>query len=145
MNLDELKLAESWEYIQGGFLFLDETSPASDESSLLLARRELKYYLTTLSAVDKRMVSLVSRLHLTEESQPFEKVPSSLKRMLVQDIAQLKEEPDVLDESYGSLALASFYRSAADYLQSSSPVPAAMVEYIRSEVHAALPDIRIAF
>ena len=47
-SLEELKLAESWEYIQGGLLFLDETG-----ETLSQANGELKRYINSLSWIRK--------------------------------------------------------------------------------------------
>ncbi len=144
MNLDELKLAELWEYIEGGILFLDETSE-NEEPSLPLARSELNYYLVSLSPLDTRTQSLISRLHIGRESTPFHEVPESLKRMLESDIRTLKEDPAEFDESYGSIAMAAFYQKAADYLQTESYVPAAMRKTIRNTVADELPRVQICF
>lgn len=144
MNLDELKLAELWEYIEGGFLFLDETSE-NEVPSLPLARSELNYYLVSLSPLDTRTQSLISRLHIGRESTPFHEVPESLKRMLEADIRTLKEDPAEFDESYGSIAMAAFYQKVADYLQADSYVPAAMRKTIRNTVADELPRVQICF
>ena len=136
-NLEELKLAESWEYIQGGFLFLDETGEA-----LHRANAELKRYIHTLSSVQPEAASLIARLKLDEPDQAFDEIPASLKQMLEADIAYLKEDPSVLDESFGSMAMAAFYAHTADYLKIPSDVPDRMKIYIRDTVHAQLPNIK---
>lgn len=138
-SLEELKLAESWEYIQGGLLFLDETGKA-----LALANGELKRYINSLTAMDPKAAALISRLKLNDPEQAFDTVPASLKQLTAQDIEYLKEDPAVLDESFGSVAMADFYGYAAKYLNVYSEVPKAMHEYIRETVKRELPDIRIA-
>ena len=139
-SLEELKLAESWEYIQGGFLFLDETGEA-----LAQANGELKRYINSLSAMDPKAAALISRLKLTDPEQPFEDVPASLKKMLEQDIEYLREDPSVFDESFGSAAMAAFYGYVSKYLNISSEVPFRMRACIREKAAQEIPDIKLAF
>ena len=138
-SLEELKLAESWEYIQGGLLLLDETGKA-----LALANGELKRYINSLTAMDPKAAALISRLKLNDPEQAFDTVPASLIQLTAQDIEYLKEDPAVLDESFGSVAMADFYGYTAKYLNVYSEVPKAMHEYIRKTVKRELPEIRIA-
>ena len=137
-SLEELKLAESWEYIQGGFLFLDETGEA-----LARANGELKRYINSLSVMEPKAAALISRLKLTDPEQAFEDVPESLKQITEQDISYLKEDPADVDESYGSLAMAAFYGYVSEYLLIPTPVPERMKSYVRTKIHEALPQIRV--
>ncbi len=139
-SLEELKLAESWEYIQGGLLFLDETGEA-----LAQANGELKRYINSLSAMDPKAAALISRLKLTDPEQPFEDVPVSLMKMLEQDIGYLREDPAVFDESFGSAAMAAFYGYVSKYLNISSEVPFRMRACIREKAAQEIPDIKLAF
>ena len=139
-SLEELKLAESWEYIQGGLLFLDETG-----DTLAQANGELKRYINSLSAMDPKAAALISRLKLTDPEQPFEDVPASLMKMLEQDIEYLREDPAVFDESYGSAAMAAFYGYVSKYLNISSEVPFRMRACIREKAAQEIPDIKLAF
>ena len=139
-SLEELKLAESWEYIQGGFLFLDETGEA-----LAQANGELKRYINSLSAMDPKAAALIGRLKLTDPEQPFEDVPASLMKMLEQDIEYLREDPAVFDESFGSAAMAAFYGYVSKYLNISSEVPFRMRACIREKAVQEIPDIKLAF
>lgn len=139
-SLEELKLAESWEYIQGGLLFFDETG-----DTLAQANGELKRYINSLSAMDPKAAALISRLKLTDPEQPFEDVPASLMKMLEQDIEYLREDPAVFDESYGSAAMAAFYGYVSKYLNISSEVPFRMRACIREKAAQEIPDIKLAF
>ena len=145
MNLELKKLAENWEYIQGGFLFLDETSERKDRSLLALAKGELRYFITSLTAVDQRAAEMIDYLNLTEDAVSFEEVPESLKEILAQDIAWLKEEGGEYDASFGSLAMILFYESVCRYLNISSSKPESMRNYAESQVNQALPDVRISW
>lgn len=142
MKLETKKLMESWEYIQGGLFFIDETDPRPEGSVLELARKELKAYILSLSSVQKDALELLDDLQL-KESLHFEDVPESLKILTRQDIAYLKDDPEVFDESFGSLAMAMFYRYVSDYLKIPSDVPERMKAYIRDTITAELPDITI--
>ena len=139
-SLEELKLAESWEYIQGGLLFLDETG-----ETLAQANGELKRYINSLSSMDPKAAALISRLKLTDPEQAFDDVPASLLKMLEQDIAYLKENPEIFDESYGSAAMAAFYGYVSKYLNISSEVPFRMRACIREKAAQEIPDIKLAF
>ena len=128
MDLEELKFAETWEYIQGGFLFLDESG-----SALALANGELKRYINSLSSVQPKAVSLIRRLRLEDREQAFEDVPASLKRILREDIAYIKQDPSDLDESFASVAMTAFYRRVSDYLNIPSDIPARMKRFVEQE------------
>ena len=143
MNLELKKLAENWEYIQGGFLFLDENSAESDRNHLALANGELRYFIATLNAADLRAAEMIDALNLTEDSVPFDEIPESLKQMLSQDIAWLKEEGGEYDASFASLAMILFYESVCRYLNLSSPKTELMRNYAETQVNQAIPDVRI--
>ncbi len=138
MSLEELKLAETWEYIQGGFLFLDESGNALAE-----VNGELKHYINTLSSVQSAAGALIERLHLTDPERSYDEIPESLKRILKQDIAYIKEEPSNLDESFASIALTAFYRRVSDYLHVPSDLPDHMKTYVMQEVQAQLPSCSV--
>ena len=142
MNLETKKLMETWEYIQGGLFFIDETDPRPEGSVLELAQKELKAYILSLSSVQTNALELIDVLQL-KESLPFEEIPESLKILTKQDIAYLKEDPQVFDESFGSLSMAMFYKYVSDYLKIPSDIPQQMKQYIRDTVTAELPDITI--
>ena len=142
MSLEIKKLAESWEYIQGGFLFLDETIPG-EENALALANGELKYFIRSLSALLPEAKTLVEQLHLSEAERPFDSIPESLRIMLKQDLQFLKEDPAVYDESFGSIALVRFYERVSSFLNIPSPFPAAMRSYVEEETSASSISVPI--
>ena len=145
MNLEVKKLAEQWEYIQGGFLFLQETGPKEAENALALADGELSYYISTLSADAHRTEALKEGLNLTSSAIAYEEVPLSLVLMSDQDISFVKEEGGAVDESYGSVALVKFYQYVRDYLKVPSSACGKMKDYVRSRFEEALPETDVIF
>ena len=126
MNLETKKLMEQWEYIQGGLLFIDETDPQPEGSVLALAAKELKQYIFSLSTVQKEALELIDALKLSEPASPYETLPVSFQILLDKDISYLVDDPADFDESYGSAAMAKFYRYVSNYLKIHSDLPAAM-------------------
>ena len=145
MNLELKTLAEKWEYIQGGFLFLDENRTDSSGSLLALADGELRYFIASLNAADLRAAELIDYLNLTADAVSFKEVPESLKQMLASDIVWLKEDGGEYDASFGSLAMILFYESVCRHLEISSPKTELMRNYAETQVNQALPDVRISW
>ena len=143
MDLETKKLAEQWEYIQGGLFFLDESDPNPEGSCLVLGQGELKKYILSLSALMPKALELIEVLHLDVPAKDYEAVPASMIRLLASDIRYLKEEPAPMDESFGSLAMAAFYQYVSNYLAIPSDTPKKMMGCIEEAVHRELPDIKI--
>ena len=69
MNVEFIKkLMENWEYIQGGLLFLDETTDRNDRC-LELAQGELKHYINTLSVLQPKASSLIEALRRAPQEE----------------------------------------------------------------------------
>lgn len=145
MNLEIKKLKEQWEYIQGGFLFLEESGAEEVKGALALANGELRYYIGTLSAVDQKAEALRLGLELIDPSVSFEEIPASLRLMTDQDIAFAREEGGMIDGAYGCVALAQFYGYVRDFLQFPSVTPGKMKEYIREKVSSCTENIGVSF
>ena len=144
MKLETKKLAEKWEYIQGGLLFIDETEDSPD-SCLSIANGELKHYINSLSSVQQEAAELIEELHLTDASKAYTEVPESFLTLLEHDIAYLSEDPAVMDESYGSMAMIAFYRHVSDFLKIPSSLPDMMRDRLEARMREALPNIRISW
>ncbi len=142
MDLEIKKLEENWEYIQGGLFFLDETAERT-ESCLELAKGELKHYINTLSVLETKASHLIDALHLDSTERNFEEIPESFRILLDQDIAYLKEDPSVMDVSFGSAAMAAFYEQVSKYLGIPSQVPSKMKHYLEETLKTELPEIKI--
>ncbi len=144
MDLEIKKLREQWEYLQGGFLFLQESGVKEAENALALADGELCFYIDSLTVVDKNAAALKEELGLTE-SAAFDEVPASLRLMTDHDIAYAEEEGETIDASYGSVALVLFYGYVRDYLKVPSPVSGKMRAYVQERVSSSLPGTNVVF
>lgn len=144
MDLEIKKLAEKWEYIQGGLLFIDETEDKT-RNCLDTADGELRYYINKLSSIQQKASELIDALKLTVPSRSFEEIPESFLILLEQDITYLAEDPAVMDESYGSLAMVAFYKHVSDYLNIPSEIPGAMQKKLEQRMHEALPKIKVSW
>ena len=142
MDLEIKKLMENWEYIQGGLLFLDETADRNDRC-LELAQGELKHYINTLSVLQPKASSLIEALRLECEERSYKDIPESFRILLEQDISYLKENPSVMDVSYGSAAMAAFYEQVSGYLGIPSPTPGTMKQFLEETLKKELPEIQI--
>ena len=144
MDLEIKKLREQWEYLQGGFLFLQESGAANAENALALADGELRYYIDSLTVVDQNAEALKEELGLSA-AVPFDEVPSSLALMTDQDIGIAKDEGEAVDATYGSVALVLFYGYVRDYLKVPSVCPGKMRAYVLEKFSSALPGTDVVF
>ena len=144
MDLEIKKLMENWEYIQGGLLFLDETTERADHC-LELAQGELKHYINTLSVLQPKASSLIEALRLDCEERSYKDIPESFRILLDQDISYLKEDPSVMDVSYGSAAMAAFYEQVSGYLGIPSQTPGRMKQFLEETLKKELPEIQIVW
>ena len=145
MDLEIKKLREQWEYLQGGFLFLQESGAAGAENALALADGELRYYIDSLTVLDQSAKALKEELSLSEPAAAFDEIPVSLSLMTDQDIAFAAEEGEAIDASYGSVALVLFYGYVRDYLKVPSVCPGKMRAYVTEKVSSALPKTNVLF
>ena len=81
----------------------------------------------------------------TDASRAYTEVPESFLTLLEHDIAYLSEDPAVMDESYGSMAMIAFYRHVSDFLKIPSPLPDVMRDRLEARMREALPNIRISW
>ena len=144
MDLEIKKLMENWEYIQGGLLFLAETTERADHC-LELAQGELKHYINTLSVLQPKASSLIEALRLDCEERSYKDIPESFRILLDQDISYLKEDPSVMDVSYGSAAMAAFYEQVSGYLGIPSQTPGKMKQFLEEALKKELPEIQIVW
>lgn len=143
MNLEIKKLAEKWEYIQGGLYYIDEVYEGTN--SLAKANGELKHYINTLSSVQPEAAELIDVLNLKDASVSFQDVPESFRILLKQDMEYLKEDPSEMDEAFGSMAIIAFYKHVSDYLKIPSDIPEHMKKELEDTMHSQLPKIRISW
>ena len=136
------KLAERWNYICGGFWYIDEHHMAEQADTLGLAAAELAAFLQTMAPGHEAQVrEITAALGLDREPQAFDPLPASFEIMLCCDQSWLETAPETpLDPEFGSVAMAVLAREIAELLGAETALPEAMLRRI-TEVTGRVPDL----
>lgn len=140
MELHEL--TERWNYICGGFRYIDEHWMAERADTLALTAGELAAFLQSMTPGHAAAVQeIASALSLDREPQFFDPLPESFEIMLRCDQSWLRSAPETpLDPEFGSVAMAVLAREIAELLGVDSPLPDAMLRRITG-VTGREPDL----
>ena len=77
------KLTERWNYIRGGFWYIDEHHMADRADTLGLAEAELAAFLQTITpGHEEKAQEISASLNLNREPQTFDPLPVSFEIML---------------------------------------------------------------
>ena len=136
------KLTERWNYICGGFWYIDEHHMADRAGTLGLAAAELNAFLQSIAPGHEEQADKISAaLGLSGEPQPFDPLPESFEIMLRCDHSWLVSEPSTpLDPEFGSVAMAVLGREIAEMLGAETHLPEAMLRRI-TEVTGRVSDL----
>ena len=108
--MNKTALTERWEYILGGFTYIDQNHEVDTPDTAVLAKGELCSYIKALT--DDH--SLIELLGLDVEAVPFSELPHSFEVMLNCDNNYLKTAPETpLNAEFGSVSMALLYRDVA--------------------------------
>ena len=122
MNLDTI--TDRWEYIIGGFTYIDMNREAGAADTAGMARGELLYYIQSLTADD----ALIKALGLDAKPVPFDTLPRSFEIMLKCDNDYLTSAPETpLDAQFGSVAMALLYGDVEQACGANSGIQDAML------------------
>ena len=126
------QIANRWEYIQGGFTYIDSNRQCETENTAELSMAELNAFIQALSgASDAVKDEIVDRLKLGNKAKPFDELPQSFLIMLDCDHAYLQSESSTpLDDQFGSVAIALLYREVTAACGATSPIPDMMLSAI---------------
>ena len=113
------QIADRWNYIQGGFTYLDANKQCEISNTVELSMAELRFFISSLANVsDVVKQEIVNGLNLTDNEQAFDKLPKSFLVMLDCDNDYLQSEPQTpLNSEFGSVAIALLYRKVAEACQ----------------------------
>lgn len=136
------KLTERWNYIRGGFWYIDEHRMADRADTLGLAEAELAAFLQTITpGHEEKAKEISASLNLNREPQTFDPLPVSFEIMLRCDNSWLVSEPSTpLDPEFGSVAMAVLGMEIAELLGAKSTLPEAMLRRI-TEVTGRVPNL----
>ncbi len=126
------QMAERWNYIQGGFTYIDSNGKCETCNTTGLSMAELKFFISSLSNIsDADKHNIVNGLNLNGEEQPFEVLPKSFLIMLDCDNDYLQSEPQTpLNSEFGSVAIAMLYREVTMVCNATSALPELMLQTI---------------
>lgn len=126
------QIANRWEYIQGGFTYIDSNRQCETENTVGLSMAELNAFIQSLpGAPEAAKQEIVDRLKLGDKAAAFDELPQSFLIMLDCDNAYLQSEPSTpLDDQFGSVAIALIYREIAAACDATSPIPDMMLKVI---------------
>lgn len=126
------QIANRWEYIQGGFTYIDSNRQCETENTVGLSMAELNAFIQSLpGAPEAAKQEIVDRLKLGDQAAAFDKLPQSFLIMLDCDNAYLQSEPSTpLDDQFGSVAIALLYREVTTACGATSPLPDMMLSAI---------------
>ena len=143
MDMKELQLIqERWNYICGGFWYIDEHQMADQADTLGLTAAELAAFLQSLTPGHEEQVrEITAALGLDREPKAFDPLPKSFEIMLRCDQSWLETAPETpLDPEFGSVAMAVLGREIAEQLGAETSLPEAMFRRIM-EVTGRVPDL----
>ena len=126
------QIADRWEYIQGGFTYIDGNRQCDTQDTVSLSMAELNAYLQALDeASDDIKREIAASLKLGDKAKAFDSLPQSFLIMLDCDNEYLQSEPSTpLNDQFGSVAIALLYREVAAACGATSQVPDMMLHAI---------------
>ena len=119
------QIADRWNYIQGGFTYIDANKQCEISNTVELSMAELRFFISSLANVsDIVKQEIVNGLNLTDNEQAFDKLPKSFLVMLDCDSDYLQSEPQTpMNSEFGSVAIALLYRRSPRLAAPHLPYP----------------------
>jgi hypothetical protein len=129
------QITDRWNYIQGGFTYIDGNKQCDISNTAELSMAELRFFISSLKNVGESIqLDIVNGLNLNEKEQEFDPLPKSFLIMLDCDNDYLKSEPQTpLNSEFGSVAIAMLYPEVAEACGTTSPLPDLMLQAIAAK------------
>lgn len=124
------EIVKRWEYIQGGFYYIDSTNACNEKDLTSLSRHELSAFVNALPNAEIKD-NIISMLKLERNIGDAQGMPRSFEAMLECDNEYLQREPSTpLNSEFGSVAIALLYRDIAAMLNAQESISGQMLQAI---------------